>query len=681
MNILRQSTAVDVLIGPFVDSTDGVTAETALTLSQADITLSKNGQTLAQKNDITAAAHDANGYYNCELDATDTNTIGTLVLTVNESGALPVRHEFQVVEENVYDMLFADGGDLGTTVDAILTDTAEIGAAGAGLTALATQASVNTIDTNVDAILDDTGTSGVVVAAGSKTGYELSGTLTTLDDLMLDVGTAQGGTSTSITLRSGASASDFYYADAWVFIVSGTGAGQSRLITNYTGSSKVADVSAGWTTNPNSTSVYAIFPAGLVNVGLWNYGNPPGVNASNHMLVDVRAINNDTGAPANLEAAYDGTGYAGGTIKQQVSTVELTAAALADMFNTDSGTTYASAVAGSVVKETADNAGGSSLTVGDIADAVWDEPKAGHVTAGTFGEEVQAHALSSEISALNDLSAAEVNAEVDTALADYDGPTKAEMDTAFDTIMDDGTATFDRTTDSLQAIRDRGDAAWTGGGSAPSAADIRAEIDANSTQLAAIVADTNELQTDWANGGRLDLIIDAILADTNELQSDDYPTTLAAMDAKLDTIDNFLDTEIAAILEDTGTTIPGLIAALNDLDSTAVQTAAAAALTAYDPPTKAELDSGLSGLNDLSAAEVNAQVVDALNVDTYAEPSSVPAATASIVAKIGWLYILSRNKITQTATTQTLRNDADSGNVGTASVSDDGTTATRSEWS
>jgi hypothetical protein len=38
--------------------------------------------------------------------------------------------------------------------------------------------------------------------------------------------------------------------------------------------------------------------------------------------------------------------------------------------------------------------------------------------------------------------------------------------------------------------------------------------------LAATLADTNELQTDWANGGRLDLIIDATLADTNELQTD-----------------------------------------------------------------------------------------------------------------------------------------------------------------
>lgn len=38
---------------------------------------------------------------------------------------------------------------------------------------------------------------------------------------------------------------------------------------------------------------------------------------------------------------------------------------------------------------------------------------------------------------------------------------------------------------------------------------VRSEMDASSTQLAAIVADTNELQTDWADGGRLDVLLDA----------------------------------------------------------------------------------------------------------------------------------------------------------------------------
>ncbi len=49
---------------------------------------------------------------------------------------------------------------------------------------------------------------------------------------------------------------------------------------------------------------------------------------------------------------------------------------------------------------------------------------------------------------------------------------------------------------------------------------MRIEMDSNSTQLAAIVGDTNELQTDLTNGGRIDLILDNIASDTNELQTD-----------------------------------------------------------------------------------------------------------------------------------------------------------------
>ena len=118
--ILKQSTAVDVLIGPFVDSTDGDTEETALTITAADVRLSKNGQNMAAKNDATACVHDELGMYNCELDATDTNTVGQLTLSVHEAGALLVRHDFQVMEEVTYDALYgaaAAGFDANGRVD------------------------------------------------------------------------------------------------------------------------------------------------------------------------------------------------------------------------------------------------------------------------------------------------------------------------------------------------------------------------------------------------------------------------------------------------------------------------------------------------------------------------------------------------------------------------------------
>jgi len=113
---------------------------------------------------------------------------------------------------------------------------------------------------------------------------------------------------------------------------------------------------------------------------------------------------------------------------------------------------------------------------------------------------------------------------------------------------------------------------------------VREEMDSNSTQLAAIVADTNELQ------------------------SDDVPTLIAAL------------------------------------------------------PT---------------AAEVNAEVVDVLETDTHAEPASAVGATASIKDSVNYIKAMHRNKMTQTATTTLLRNDADTGTISTSTVSDDGTTFTK----
>ena len=107
MKILKQSTAVNLNIGPFLDATDGVTAETALTISQADVRLAKNHGAFAQKGDTNACTHLENGWYDCALSTTDTGTLGLLQVAVSESGAVPVWHEFTVVPANVYDALIS----------------------------------------------------------------------------------------------------------------------------------------------------------------------------------------------------------------------------------------------------------------------------------------------------------------------------------------------------------------------------------------------------------------------------------------------------------------------------------------------------------------------------------------------------------------------------------------------
>lgn len=104
---LKQSTATTLKLGPFVDSTDGATAETALTITQADVRLSKNGGDYAQKNDTGSATHDELGEYDVALNATDTNTAGRLRVVVAEAGALIVVHDYVVLQANVFDSLIA----------------------------------------------------------------------------------------------------------------------------------------------------------------------------------------------------------------------------------------------------------------------------------------------------------------------------------------------------------------------------------------------------------------------------------------------------------------------------------------------------------------------------------------------------------------------------------------------
>ena len=103
---IKQSTASTVKLGPFLDDTDGKTPETGLTISQADIRLSKNGGAFAQSNNTAGATHNENGYYDVPLNTTDTNTLGTFRVAVSKSGALPVWQDYMVVPANVWDSMF-----------------------------------------------------------------------------------------------------------------------------------------------------------------------------------------------------------------------------------------------------------------------------------------------------------------------------------------------------------------------------------------------------------------------------------------------------------------------------------------------------------------------------------------------------------------------------------------------
>lgn len=123
-----------------------------------------------------------------------------------------------------------------------------------------------------------------------------------------------------------------------------------------------------------------------------------------------------------------------------------------------------------------------------------------------------------------------------------------------------------------------------------------------------------------------------------------------------------IHTDVDAILEDTGTTLDGIVDTLTT-----------------DMAKVPKSDSTVT-FNATALASINTEVVDAIHVDTHSELTAIPAANASLVDKVNWLFALARNKLLQTATTSTLRNDADGADIATSTVSDNGTTFTRGEW-
>lgn len=78
--------------------------------------------------------------------------------------------------------------------------------------------------------------------------------------LHVNEGLAQAGAGSSITLNALASATNGAYVGQNVFVVSGVGEDQSRVVTAYNGTSKVATVNRAWDTNPDDTSGYLMLP-------------------------------------------------------------------------------------------------------------------------------------------------------------------------------------------------------------------------------------------------------------------------------------------------------------------------------------------------------------------------------------------------------------------------------------
>lgn len=250
-------------------------------------------------------------------------------------------------------------------------------------------------------------------------------------------GVAQSGGASTITLASGASATDNMYVGLAVHVVSGTGAGQARIISSYMGTTKVATVDRTWATNPDATSVYVLLPAGAdlrtiagaavatgsaqLGVNVVNFGGSAGTFAAGRPEVNTtHAAGTAWGSGAITAASI----ASGAITSAKIATNAIGASQLA----TDAiGSAQLAATAITEIQSGLATSA-SIAALNDIAAAdVW---AAGTRTL-TAGTNI-ALAKGTGITGFNDLSAADVRTAVGLASANLDTqldalPTAAEI--------------------------------------------------------------------------------------------------------------------------------------------------------------------------------------------------------------------------------------------------------------
>jgi hypothetical protein len=130
MRLLKTNTATRVSVGPFLDKTDGITPEVALTVTNCKLTfvvdtggvptlvLDTNPTASGGSNDMVHITNDDAGFYDLELAAANVNYVGRAMLALTDAANhCPVFHEFMILPANVYDALV--GGTDNLQVDAV----------------------------------------------------------------------------------------------------------------------------------------------------------------------------------------------------------------------------------------------------------------------------------------------------------------------------------------------------------------------------------------------------------------------------------------------------------------------------------------------------------------------------------------------------------------------------------
>lgn len=218
MQLLKQSTAATVIVGPVLDA-DGAAVTTA---TATNFSIAKNGTVAALTTETVT--HSANGYYTISLTTTNTNTLGRLDIFVNASTMSMANHRYDILVAATYDAIVTNGIATSAQATAIEADTVDIQARlPATLDSGNMRSSVQSMAPNVltasalasDAVTEiQSGLSTTVAVAAAFTEIKGAGwnastdTLEELADAIAGIssGTGTGARTVTITVNDGTNA-------------------------------------------------------------------------------------------------------------------------------------------------------------------------------------------------------------------------------------------------------------------------------------------------------------------------------------------------------------------------------------------------------------------------------------------------------------------------------------------
>jgi len=581
MFFVRQGATHKLLIGPVVAVANGYVPVTTLDLSTADekaAILHDNGTVVSISAYTFAAVTSADGYYHLTLQSGITNTVGHVTIVINDDSlCLPVKAEYTVIDTVAYDALFADGATGAFTGVALAADQAVNATklAGQTITAAAgvtfptsvasptniTAGTITTVTTltNLPAITSNWLTAAGIAAGAldgkgnwniGKTGYALTATTGLGNQTANITGTITTATSVTNQLTAAQIATGVWQDATAGDFTTASSIGKALYVANVVPGAAGGHFIAG--TNA-ATSITTALTANITGNLSGSVGSVTGAVGS-----VTGAVGSVTGAVGSVTGNVGGnvtgsvgsvTGNVGGNVIGSVASVTaLTTANIADAVWDE--TIAGHAAAGSTGEALA---GATAPSAASVADAVWDEVLSGHLTAGTTG-----NALNAAGSAGDPWSTALPGA--------YGAGTAGKLigDNVNATISSRATQTSVDTIDGIvdSILVDTAEIGTAGAGltALATAANLATVAGYLDTEIAAILADTNELQTDWANGGRLDLILDARASQTSV---DDVPTN-AELATALGTADDAVLAQVALVKAKTDL-IPAAPAAVGDI--------------------------------------------------------------------------------------------------------------------